>query len=95
MTGFLSERELAQLAPAELLPHQTPIPTQVVSSDEFAPDPQNEKQREVEARLLALADELGSRRGMDRRRRHGGILLRDERGVRLALCGDGRRVRDA
>jgi len=56
MTGFLSESELAQLTPAELLPHQTPIPTQVVSSNEFAPDPQNEKQREVEARLLAIGD---------------------------------------
>ena len=43
MTGFLSDSELAELTPAELLPHQTPIPTQVVSSDEFAPDPQNEK----------------------------------------------------
>ena len=67
MTGFLSESELAELTPAELLPHQTPIPTQVVSSDEFAPDPQNEKQREVEARLLAMADELGPKHGLDRR----------------------------
>jgi hypothetical protein len=67
MTGFLSESELAKLTPAELLPHQTPIPTQVVSSDEFVPDPQNEKQREVEARLLAMADELGPKHGLDRR----------------------------
>ena len=67
MTGFLSERELVELTPAELLPHQTPIPTQHVSSDEFLPDPQNEKQREVEARLLAMADELGRKQGLDRR----------------------------
>jgi predicted TIM-barrel fold metal-dependent hydrolase len=67
MTGFLSEEELAALTPAELLPHETPIPTQVVSSDEFAPDPQNAKQREVEARLLAMADELGPKHGLDRR----------------------------
>jgi uncharacterized protein len=67
MTGFLSEGELAELTPAELLPYQTPIPTQVVSSDEFVPDPQNEKQREVEARLLAMADELGPKHGLDRR----------------------------
>jgi uncharacterized protein len=67
MTGFLSEHELAELTPAELLPHETPIPTQVVSSDEFAPDPQNEKQREVEARLLAMADALGPKHGLDRR----------------------------
>jgi uncharacterized protein len=39
--------------PSELVPHCTPIPTQIVSSDEFYPDPQNERQREVEARLLA------------------------------------------
>jgi hypothetical protein len=50
------------------LPLPTPIPTQIVSSDEFYPDPQNERQREVEDRLLAIADELGSRQGMDRRR---------------------------
>jgi hypothetical protein len=67
MTGFLSEEELAALTRAELLPHETPIPTQVVSSDEFVPDPQNEKQREVEARLLAMADELGPKQGLDRR----------------------------
>jgi uncharacterized protein len=67
MTGFLSEQELAELTPAELLPHETPIPTQHVSSDEFVPDPQNEKQREVEARLLAMGDELGRKQGLDRR----------------------------
>ncbi len=68
MTGLLSDQELAQLTPAELCPHRTPIPTQNVSSDEFYPAPQNEKQREVEARLLTMADELGSKRGLDRRR---------------------------
>jgi hypothetical protein len=39
-----------------------------VSSDEFYSDPRNERQREVEARLLAMADELGGRQGLDRRR---------------------------
>jgi hypothetical protein len=39
-----------------------------VSSDEFYPDPQNEKQREVENRLLAMADDLGKKQGLDRRR---------------------------
>src|SRR4030088_2524391 len=53
--------------PSELCQYQTPIPTQIVASDEFYPDPQNERQREVEARLLAMADELGARQGMDRR----------------------------
>ena len=59
MSGFLSEKEIAELVPSELCPYQTPIPTQIVSSDEYYPDPQSEKQREVEARLLAMADDLG------------------------------------
>src|ERR1700728_401690 len=54
--------------PSEFLQHQTPIPTQIVSSDEFYPDPQNDRQREVEARMLAMADELGGKQGLDRRR---------------------------
>lgn len=68
MSGMLTDEELAELVPSELVKHHTPIPTQVVSSDEFYPDPQNEQQQRVEARLLALADDLGRRQGMDRRR---------------------------
>lgn len=68
MSGFLSEKEIAELVPSELCPYQTPIPTQIVSSDEYYPDPQNEKQREVETRLLAMADDLGGKQGMDRRK---------------------------
>ncbi|MFE0756207.1 amidohydrolase family protein [Inquilinus sp. NPDC058860] len=65
--GFLTEEEIAGLVPSELLPHRTPIPTQIVSSDEYTPPPQSERQKEVEARLLAMADELGGRRGLSRR----------------------------
>src|SRR6201987_4318440 len=54
--------------PSELCHYRTPIPTQIVSSDEFYPDPKNERQREVEARLLAMADDLGAKQGMDRRK---------------------------
>src|SRR3977135_2211199 len=68
MSSQLTEEDLAVLMPSELVQHKTPIPTQMVSSDEFYPDPQNERQREVEARLLALADDLGGKQGMDRRR---------------------------
>ena len=68
MTGFLTEEEKARLTPSELLPHRTPMPTQMVGSDEYVPEPQNEKQREVEARLLGMADELGGKQGLDRRR---------------------------
>ena len=62
--GFLTEKEIPELKPSELLPHATPIPTQIVSSDEYTPPPQSEKQKEVEARLLAMADELGGKQGL-------------------------------
>src|SRR5262249_18399193 len=68
MSSQLTEEELAALMPSELVPHHTPIPTQIVSSDEFYPERQNERQREVEARLLAMADDLGGKQGLDRRR---------------------------
>jgi uncharacterized protein len=68
MTGFLNDAELAELTPSELVAHRTPIPMQVVSSDEYYPAPQNERQREVERRLLSMADTIGARHGMDRRR---------------------------
>ena len=68
MTGLLSDKEIAELMPAELCPHRTPIPTQIVSSGEYYPAPQSARQREVEARLLAMADELGGKSGLDRRR---------------------------
>ncbi len=59
--SFLSDQEWAALTPAEV-PEQTPIPVQAVSSDEFYAAPQNEKQKEMEARLLAMGDELGGNR---------------------------------
>src|ERR1700716_3346646 len=65
--GFLTEKEIAELMPSELLPHATPIPTQIVSSDEYTPPPQSEKQKQVEARLVALGDELGGNQGLSRR----------------------------
>jgi uncharacterized protein len=68
MTGFLSDQEINELTPSELTPHRTPIPTQIVASDEYYPGPQTEKQRDVEARLLAMADDFGGRQGLDRRR---------------------------
>jgi hypothetical protein len=65
--SFLTPEELAQLMPAEMLPHTTPIPTQIVSSDEYIPAPQSEKQRQVEARLRDISDELGRKQGLSRR----------------------------
>ena len=57
-----------QLSVAEETVLQTPIPTQIVSSDEYLPAPQSEKQREVEARLLELGSSLAKRHGISRRR---------------------------
>jgi uncharacterized protein len=66
--GFLSDDDRQKLMPSELLPYETPIPTQVVSSDEYYPFPQTEKQRELQARLLTIADDLARKRGVSRRR---------------------------
>jgi predicted TIM-barrel fold metal-dependent hydrolase len=46
----------------------SPIPTQVVSNEEFIPRPQNAQQRQVEALIGALAEEKARKLGMDRRR---------------------------
>src|SRR6201987_3862556 len=66
--SFLSKAELAQLLPAEAVLYPTPIPTQIVSSDEYFPAAQNAKQREVEARLLDMGERLANRQGISRRR---------------------------
>jgi uncharacterized protein len=66
MGGFLSEREIAGLAPAEQV-FRAPMPTQMVSNGEFNPLPQTPAQRKVEARMNELADANGRRLGLDRR----------------------------
>jgi predicted TIM-barrel fold metal-dependent hydrolase len=65
--SMLSREELARLLPAETESYASPVPTQVVSSDEFFPTPQTETQKKVEARLNDLADEFGRKNGMSRR----------------------------
>src|SRR5690349_1841180 len=77
---LLSDEELAGLLPAEEVEFDFPIPTQVVSSDEFAPTPQNERQRQVQARVTLLADELAQRHGTTRRR-----FLRTAGGMAVAF----------
>jgi predicted TIM-barrel fold metal-dependent hydrolase len=64
---FLSPEELAELLPAETSAFPSPVPTQIVSSDEYYPSPQNAQQREVEFRMSALADEIAPKQGMSRR----------------------------
>ena len=44
-----------------------PLPTRLVSNEEFPPLPQTLRQREVEERILAEADRLAPRLGLSRR----------------------------
>ena len=89
--GFLSAEELNRLLPAETSAYPSPIPTQWVSSDEYMPAPQTEKQREFEARIKEYGGELARRQGMSParvlqdRRRHGRGIRRHERNLRPAL----------
>ena len=65
---FLSDAQLSALAPAETATFPAPVPTQIVSSDEYLPVPQSGRQREVEARLKAMSDRLAKHQGLSRRR---------------------------
>ena len=67
MPHYLSDEELKRTVPAEIGSFKSPIPTQIVSNGEFNPLPQTREQQRVEARLKELADDLGRRRGMNRR----------------------------
>ena len=66
--SWLSKEELEQVLPAETSAFPSPIPTQVVSSDEYLPSPQSEKQREYEARVKAYGSEMAQKLGITRRR---------------------------
>jgi hypothetical protein len=68
MGGFLTDDDLNALRPADEVMFPSPIPTQVISSDEFWPSPQTERQQQVEARIKAMADDYGAKQGLDRRR---------------------------
>jgi hypothetical protein len=92
--GFLSDEDRAKLTPSELLANETPIPTQVVSSDEYYPYPQTEKQRE-------FAGAAACARGRSRQKArsvapplfsdgggNGGVLRGHERDLRTFLRRD-------
>src|SRR5262249_43839009 len=64
---FLSDEQWGDLLPAETSSFPSPVPTQIVSSDEYMPVPQTGKQCEVEARLKDLSDRLARRQGLSRR----------------------------
>ena len=65
---FLSDDDKAKLKRAEEVLPRTPLPMQIVSSEEYGPPPQSRQQREAELRLYALADEIAPRHGLSRRR---------------------------
>jgi predicted TIM-barrel fold metal-dependent hydrolase len=66
--SMLSRGELEALLPAESASFPSPIPTQIVSSDEFYPSPQSARQKKVEALLKERGAENARRNGMSRRR---------------------------
>ena len=66
--GMLSDEELQQAVSAWTVNDPTPIPTQLVSSDEYLPIAQTARQKQVAARLGAWGDEFGARNGLSRRR---------------------------
>src|SRR5688572_27765972 len=45
-----------------------PIPTQIVSNEEFAPPEQTEEQRRVERRVVEMAESASKKLGVSRRR---------------------------
>src|SRR4029077_10853897 len=45
----------------------SPMPTQVVSNEEFIPRPQNSEQKKVETLISTMAEENSKKLGMDRR----------------------------
>ena len=65
---FLTDEMISGFLPAETSSFPSPVPTQIVSSDEYPPVPQTAKQREVEGRLIDLSDRLARRMGVSRRR---------------------------
>ncbi len=65
---FLSDEDMKDLLPAEEAAFPSPVPTQVVSSEEYLPPPQTAEQKEYEARLIDVADTIAKKQGVSRRR---------------------------
>jgi hypothetical protein len=51
---FLDDGIISGLLPAETASFPAPVPTQIVSSDEYLPVPQTAQQKEVEMRLIEM-----------------------------------------
>jgi predicted TIM-barrel fold metal-dependent hydrolase len=67
MTGFLAPDEKRRLRPAETAAFPGPIPTQIVASDEYLPEPQSPQQRAVEQRIKQFGARMAHRLGISRR----------------------------
>ncbi|MGA8401097.1 MAG: hypothetical protein WB697_14500, partial [Stellaceae bacterium] len=63
-----TDEMISGLLPAETSSFPSPVPTQIVSSDEYLPFPQTAQQKEVEARLIEMSDRLAKHQGVSRRR---------------------------
>ncbi|MBI1238998.1 MAG: amidohydrolase family protein [Alphaproteobacteria bacterium] len=77
---WLSAKQRRRIRGAETMTSGTPLPTRIVSNGEYMPIAQTRAQQEVEARLVAMADETGARMGMDRR-----AFLRSSAGMAAAF----------
>ncbi len=66
--GWLTDRELSEVDPADKAAFRSPVPTQVVSNGEYNPMPQTEKQRQVEGLIKEYADKYSKYHGVDRRK---------------------------
>ncbi len=64
---FISDQDMASVTGAEESALPTPIPMQIVSSEEYLPTPQTVQQKEVQARLVEFSDGMAKKLGQTRR----------------------------
>lgn len=65
--GWLSDKELEEVLPADKAAFRSPIPTQIVSNGEYNPTPQTAQQRQVEGLIKEYGDKYAKYHGVDRR----------------------------
>jgi len=65
--GWLSDRELQEVDPADTAAFPSPVPTQIVSNGEYNPAPQTEAQRRVEGLIKEYSEKYAKHQGVDRR----------------------------
>jgi predicted TIM-barrel fold metal-dependent hydrolase len=66
--GWLSDRELQEVEPADKAAFASPVPTQIVSNGEYNPMPQTDKQRQVEGLIQEYSEKFAKHQGVDRRK---------------------------